>query len=143
MTKATLSLADLNARAASNKGYEFEYLLGGEPTGFFITVLGANADAVAATINAEVNAMRRREQFAAARRAKARQSDVPEFEPIEEDIASGQRLAAVRICGWRGVTEPYSPEAALALCQSNPDVCVQVIAASSALENFLKPSPTT
>lgn len=142
MTEATLSLADLNARAASNKGYEFEFIYGGQPTGFFVTVLGANADAVTRVINAEVNAMRRRAQLAAARSAKSRQSDVPEFEPIEEDIASGQRLAAARIIGWRGIKEPFSPEAALTACENNPDLCVQILAASSAIENFLTPSPT-
>lgn len=139
MTKS-LSLADLNARAASEKAYEFEYTIGGEGTGVHIAVLGQHCEKVASAINAEVNDRRRKEVAAAARRAKARQGEAVEFEPIEDDIAFGQRLAALRIVGWRGIAEDFTPERALLLCQSNPELAGQVLDASNDLANFMKPS---
>lgn len=139
MTK-TLSLADLNARAASEKAFEFEYLIEGEGTGVFISVLGQHCASVAAAVNAEVNDRRRKQAVAAARNAKAR-PDSAEYEPIEDDIAFGQRLAALRITGWRGLTEEFSPDRALQLCQSNPDLASQAMDVSNSLANFMKPSP--
>ncbi|UPT53201.1 hypothetical protein [Synechococcus phage Ssp-JY42] len=139
MTK-TLSLSDLNARAASEKAFEFEYLIEGEGTGVFISVLGQHCASVAKAINAEVNDRRRKQAVAAARNAKAR-PDSAEYEPIEDDIAFGQRLAALRITGWRGIAEDFTPERALQLCQDNPDVASQALDASNNLANFMKPSP--
>jgi hypothetical protein len=66
-----------------------------------------------------------------------------EFTPIEDDVAFGQRLAAARICGWRGITEDFTPDLALRLCQSNPEVSAQVVEASNTLSNFMKVSPPT
>lgn len=140
MTK--LSLSDFNARTASARGYEFEYLVSGQPTGLFITVQGANSETVQAAINAEVNGRRRREAILAAKRAKARTNDAPEFETVEEDLEFGQRMAALRITGWRGVSEPYTPETALQLVRNNPEIATQVLEASNDLGNFMRPSPT-
>lgn len=141
MTK-TLSLADLNARKAAERAYEFEYTIAGEPTGFFISVLGADSEIVTGAMNTELNDLRRRNAIAAARAAKARPGQVADFEPVEDDIAFGRRLAAVRICGWRGLTEDYTPERALQLVNDNPDVAAQVLEASNTLENFMRPSST-
>lgn len=138
MTK-TLSLADLNARAASEKAFEFEYLIEGEGTGFFVSVLGRSSDTISKALNAEMNARRRKLAIAEARNARARPGSA-EFEPIEGDIEFGQRMAALRMVGWRGVPEPFTPEAALQLCQDNPDLAAQVVEASDNLANFMKPS---
>lgn len=140
MTKPTLSLADLNARAASEKAFEFEYLIEGEGTGVFISVLGRHSDVVSKALNAEINDRRRKLVVAEARNAKARPGSA-EFEPIESDIEFGQRMAALRMVGWRGIAEEFTPERALQLCRDNADVAAQVVQASDDLANFMKPSP--
>lgn len=141
MTKPALSLADLNARAASEKAFEFEFIIDGEGTNVFISVLGQHCESIAAQLNAEINARRRKQAVAAVRNAKSR-AEAVEFDPIEDDIAFGQRLAAIRIVGWRGIAEDFTPERALILCQSNPVLAEQVLEASNDLANFMKPSPT-
>lgn len=141
MTKPTLSLADLDARTASERAYEFEFTIGGEGTGFFISVLGQHCESIASQLNAEINGRRRKLAVAAARNAKSR-AEAVEFDLIEDDIAFGQRLAAIRIVGWRGIVEDYTPERALFLCQKNPQLAEQVLEASNDLANFMKPSPT-
>jgi len=144
MTKpAGLSLADLNARQHGAEAFEFEYLLqDGSGSGVFLSVLGAQSEKVTGEINRLVNERRKKEQVQAARNAGSRAASA-EFIPVEDDIAFGQRLSAVRLVGWRGITDPFTPENALALCQSNADVAAQVLEASNETANFLKLSSPT
>ncbi len=154
MTKTTgVSLASLNARKAADVPTEFEYVLEGKPTGLFFKVLGGQSASVTQTVNRLVNERRKEEAV------KAAQATEAVFTPIEDDIAFGQGLAAVRLVGWRkpgeteglapdqverfqGIEDDWSAEAALKLCQSNPDIAFQVNAASNKLSNFIKASPT-
>jgi len=55
---------------------------------------------------------------------------------FEDDVDAGKRLAAVRMVGWRGITEPFTPENALRLCYSNPLVAAQVTENSDNTANF-------
>lgn len=135
-----LSLSDLNARAAADTAVEFEYVTpAGEPSGVFLSVLGAQSDKVTAEVNRLLNARRQKEAAQAATRMGGRDQAV--FTPIEDDIAFGQRLAALRIADWRGIKEPFSPENALLLCQTNADVADQVIKTSGDTARFMKASP--
>lgn len=154
MTKTTgVSLASLNARKAAEVPIEFEYVLEGKPTGLFFKVLGGQSTQVTQTVNRLVNERRKEEA------AKAVQATEATFTPVEDDIAFGQRLSAVRLVGWRkpgetqglaadqverfqGIEDDWSAEAALTLCQTNPDIAAQVLTASNKLSNFIKASPT-
>jgi len=53
-------------------------------------------------------------------------------------VKVGKELAAVRIVGWRGIKEDYTPDNAKKLCASNQMIADQVMSKSNALENFIK-----
>lgn len=137
--RRSVSLASLNAIKASERAYWFDYLIDGEPTGIELGVLGDQADAVTSAINKILNDIRRKQAIQAAKNAKGAAADA-EFTPIEDDISLGQRLAAVRLIGWRGIDEPFTPENALELVRTNDAARLQTLANSGNLGNFIKPS---
>lgn len=135
-----LSLADLDARTASDAPVEFEYITpAGDPSGVFLSVLGAQSDKVTSEVHRLVNDRRKKEAAQASTRMGGRDQAV--WTPIEDDIAFGQRLAAVRLVGWRGIKEEFSADNALKLCQSNADVADQVTKTSNDSARFMKASP--
>lgn len=124
------SLDDLNLVSASENSYEFEYLKGdGRPTGVFISVIGSQAPKVQEWIRKTLN-RRRSQEAIAAKRGK----EVERLVEDDEDFAVG--AAAVRIVGWRGIKESFTPEAAMTLCRNNSEVRDQVFEASNNLANF-------
>lgn len=132
-TKAVMSLSDMNIKKKCEDGYRFEYLNDeGKGTGIFFTVLGAHAPSVQKWVNNELN-KRRKQEAIQAKRGK----DI-DVRLIEEDIEFGVEFMAIRIIGWEGITEAYTSENALMLCETNPMVVEQVKAASEALANFTK-----
>lgn len=135
----TLSLDDLDTAKASSDSYEFEYINAlGEPSGVYLQILGSQAEAVTREVARLVNERRRKE---AARDVARRVGTGPkqvEFETLESDVEFGQRLAAVRLVGWRGITEPWSPANALRLCQGNRELASQITTQSDATGNFTK-----
>lgn len=135
--RATMSLDDLDYISKSDAAYEFEYLTpDGDGTGVFISVLGGQAEVVTREVAALLNDRRRKE---AMRAMKARSNKKQaEFDPIEEDIEFGQRMAAIRIVGWRGISDPFSRENAMRLCATNREVAAQVIEHSDNMANFTK-----
>lgn len=136
-----VSLASLNLVAAADVPYQMPFLNAlGDPTGVVIEVLGAQSEKVTSAVNAAVNG-RRKAEIAAKAAAARRNGEASEFTPVEDDILFGQRLAAARIVGWHGITEAFTPELALTLCQTNPELARQVIEASNDLANFTKVSP--
>lgn len=135
MTKAaaTFSLDDLNVRAAHADAFPMPYLLpDGAKSGVVIQVLGSQSEAVQAATSRLLNERRKRD-FQAARKGGG-----VDFTPVEDDVEFGQKAAAARIAGWEGITEPYTPELALKLCQINPDIAAQVMEASNEAGNFTK-----
>lgn len=133
MTK-TLGLAALSATAAGDVPFEIEYILpNGTGSGVFLQVLGGQSAKVTEAVNALVNERRKR-QAADARKG----GDKSDFVPIEDDILFGNKLTAVRLVGWRGITEEWSPENALTLVRSNADIAEQITTASNDLSNFMK-----
>jgi hypothetical protein len=138
-TNKLFSLADLDATRASGEGFEFEYLdADGNGTGIFFKVLGGQSEAVTREVNALINARRQKEAAREiARRNVLGGKRAAEFEPLENDIDFGQRLAAVRLIGWRGISEPFTPENALTLCRTNKQVAEQIVTASDNLANFM------
>ena len=132
-----VSLAALDARKASEEAHEFEYTLSdGTKTGIFLSVLGTHSHAVTAKTNEMINERRRVEAAREAQAVMDRTLDT--FTPFETEVEFSQRLAAVRIVGWRGIDEDFTPDLALKLCQINPDVAAQVMARSNNLGNFMK-----
>jgi len=133
MNKATgLSLDDLNLVVASENSYEFEYLRAdGRPTGVYIRVLGSQAPKVQEWIRKSLNRRRAQEAIAAKRGKEVERL-------VEDDEQFGIEAAAIRVCGWRGISEPYSPENALVLCSNNSEIREQVFEASNNLGNFTK-----
>lgn len=124
-------MADLNLKAKCAEGFTFPFLDdAGKETGVTFTVLGAHAPAVQKWCNSELNARRKQDAMQAKR---GKDTDV---RAIEDDIDFGVEFMAIRIVGWQGITEPYSPENALRLCVTNPLVVEQVKSASEALANF-------
>jgi hypothetical protein len=138
--KTTISIKSLDARAASEVPFKFEFIdaLGNE-TGVILHVLGGQSDAVTRKVNAMMNERRR----AAATKEVAQKTGgrkPVEFDTVEDDIEFGQRIAAVRLVGWDGLDEPYTPELALELIRSNLDIANQVSEKSSDMANFMKSS---
>lgn len=132
MSKTGLSLADLDLVSASENSYEFEYIRGnGAATGVFISVLGAQAPVVQEWIRKSLNRRRSQEAMAAKRGKEIERL-------VEDDEQFGIDAAAVRIVGWRGLSEPYSPENAKVLVTKNSEVRDQVLEASNNLGNFSK-----
>lgn len=135
MTKTQgVSLASLSA--STSAAFEFEYVTpAGKHTGIFFQVLSGQSETVTAEINKLVN---QRRQAEAAQAALGGRDARTAFTPVEDDVAFGQRLAAVRLVGWRGIEEEFSPERALQLCQSNADIAAQITEKSSNVGNFMR-----
>lgn len=127
-----LDLDDLNLNVKCEQGFEFEYLDGnGNGTGFHITVLGGEAPKVQSWVRNKLNQRRAQEAMAAKRGKDAERT-------VEDDIDFGNEAAAIRIIGWRGAKQEYSPAMALQLVTMNSLVREQVLKASNDLGNFSK-----
>jgi hypothetical protein len=141
------SLASLNARKAAEVPYRFEYLLDGkEPTGVFLHVIGQQAQVVQDAITAEINGRRQRnaqEAMEAAKIVEAGGTPPPVWTPVELEVEFTQAGAAVRLVGWDGIEEDYTPELGAALVRDNGDAAAQVLKASNTLGNFMKVSRPT
>lgn len=137
MTKALLSLDDLDAVAAADEAHEFEFILpDGSGSSLFLHVVGANSPRVKAVEFEIGNAYRKKEAMKAAQRQPSK-----EIARIEDDVATIHKLAAARIVGWRGLKEEFSPENALRLVSINPEIANQVTEISNNLALFTKVSP--
>lgn len=128
-----ISLKDLDLKKKCESPAEME-LLGseGQSTGVRLMVLGGQAEAVTRHINKAINEARRNAALAVRRDRRGHVST------IEEDIEFGVESVAVRIVGWSGITEEYTPDNAVTLCASNTDICRQVREFSEDLANFTK-----
>lgn len=135
---AMFSLDDLDAVKASEVPFEFEYIkTNGDASGVFLSVLGSHSDAVRSVAADLINA-RRAKQAAREMQKQRKGAMAPEFDAVEGDIEFGQRLAAVRLVGWRNISNPYTTENAARLCRINPEVSAQIMEQSDNLANFMK-----
>lgn len=131
--KALPSIHDFNVTKKSEIGFEFEYENEhGEGTGFFITVIGDQAESVKKAVFAKINKERNQ---AAILKKRGKDEPVKSIEELIEDNIEG---VAACIIGWRGVAESYSKESAFLICQNNKLIYDQVKAASENLANFTK-----
>jgi len=131
----TFSLSDLNIQDKCQNAVAFTPVdSSGKPLGIELDVIGAHAPVVQKWVNGALND-RRRADALASRRGK--NTDV---RPIEDDIEFGVEVISIRIIGWRGITEQWSPENSLLLCKTNPDICSQVREFSEEIANFTQGS---
>ena len=127
-----VSLADLDLVSASENTYEFEYLRGdGRSTGVFISVIGGQAPKVMEFTRKYFNQRRTQEAL-----AQKRGKEITRM--IEDDEDFGVDYAAIRIAGWKGIAEPFTPDAAKILCRNNREIREQIMEASDNLANFTK-----
>jgi len=137
-TDVLVDIDDLDYEAASEKGFEFEYIKpDGARSGIFLTVLGGESLAVKAATNDLMDERRRKEAIID---AQTRPGRVKPIDKSADDVAFGKRLAAARLVGWRGIKQPYSSELALKLVTKNSEIAAQVMAESENLGNFTQPS---
>jgi len=139
MTKTNLiSLKSLDARAAADVPFEFEYILpSGEGSGVFLSILGSQSKTVTEAVNRILNE-RRRMQEAAELAARTGGRKAASIISVEDDIAFGVKMTAVRLVGWRGIAEPFDADLALELCEMNQDIANQINERSNDLANFMK-----
>jgi len=128
-----MNLNDLDISKPCETGYEFEYISDstGKPSGVFITVIGSHAESVKQWIRKALNNMRQREAMLA-------KKGKDEVRMVEDDEEFGIESTAIRITGWRGITEEYSHANAVKLCSINPEIRAQVLKNSDELGNFIK-----
>lgn len=137
-TETLLDLNDLDAVAAGDTPFEIEYIRAdGSGSGVFLLVLGGQSEKVQGEVNRLVNERRKKQAQAA---ALTKGPDRAEFTPIEDDIAFGHRLTAVRLVGWRGIKQEWSAENAFRLISRNSEIAEQVTTASNNLANFMPAS---
>lgn len=137
-TEKQFSLDDLDATKASDEAFEFPYTNpNGDLTGITFRVLGSQSESVTAVVNKLVNDRRRKEAARDIKRKVGVGSKAIEFESLENDIEFGQRLAAVRLVGWTGIKESFTPEGALRLCQTNRHIAAQITEQSDEMANFM------
>lgn len=138
--EVSFSLSDLDAVTHSSKAFEFPFLdANGDETGIYLSVLGGNADAVRTVAEELIDARRMKDAARQMNAQKSRPGHAPVvFDKTADDISFGQRLAAVRLVGWRGIKEPCTPENAALLCATNPNVAAQVMEQSDNMANFTK-----
>ena len=127
-----INLQDLDL--TTEQGYEFEYVSESSaiPSGIYITVLSSTSETVKKWIRQSLNKIRTREAMQA-----KRGKDV-EVRTVEDDEQFSIESAAVRIIGWRGIAQEFTPELAVKLCTINPEIRAQVIKESDELGNFIK-----
>jgi hypothetical protein len=126
-----LSLSDLNLVEDCNSPFEFELLDGNsDGTGVLLSVVGDHADVVTKWKSQEINRMRRQDAH-----KKKKGKDV-DFRTYEDDMEFGHEFAAIKIVNWSGISEPFSKENALLLCEINELAVIQINEASSEMGNF-------
>lgn len=136
MAKVLFSLSDLDVTKSCESGFEFEVTddATGKGTGVFLTVIGAHAPTVTNWVAKTLNERRKFDEMQEKRGKKAA------IRSIEDDIDFGNEMVAIRVTGWRGISDEYTPENAIKLCKGNPPIKEQILRASEDLANFTKAS---
>lgn len=136
-TETLFDLNDLDAVAAGDTPFEVEYIRAdGSGSGVFLRVLGGQSEKVQSEVNRLVNDRRKKQAVAAAMTGRGN-PEKADFTPIEDDIAFGHRLTAVRLVGWRGIKQEWSAESAFRLVSRNSEIAEQITTASNTLGNFM------
>lgn len=136
----TFSIADIEAQVSTADAVELEpFLPNGEPSGITLMVLSDQAPGVVAGINELVDKRRRKEQITEAKARGARPGEA--IITAAEDADHVRRLTVVRLAGWKGLDDPFTPENAVRLLKAAPTFVSQILNRSAELGSFTKPSP--
>lgn len=128
-----LSLSELDLTKQCESASKLELLSpDGRPLGVTLMVIGGHSETVSKHINKALNNRRKAEALALKRGKRT------EYTPIEDDIDFGIEATAIRVVGWEGIKEEFTPENALKLCASNADICRQIRDFSEDIANFTK-----
>jgi len=131
-TKKEFSFESLNLTKQCAEAFEVEYVTpDGTKTGVFISVIGKHSERVRQFSLKEIDRRRMRQE----NNARQGKSNFIESAEDEDHIIKD---AAVRIVGWRGIDQPYSPEAAEKLCRINSVIRELAVSTSNDLANFTK-----
>ena len=139
MATKMFSISDLDVTKQSEAGFEFEVQddSTGKGVGVYLTVIGAHAPAVQKFTSKKLNERRVFDEMNERRGKKG------QVRKIEDDVEFGIELAAIRIVGWRGISDEFSQANAVQLCTVNPTIREQILKASEDLANFTKGSHKT
>lgn len=88
--------------------------------------------------NKMINSRRQKEAAREATKRVGVGKRAADFEPFESDVEFGQKLAATRLVGWRGIDEPFTAELAMRLCARNEHIAAQIMQQSDEMGNFMK-----
>lgn len=132
------SLKDLDVTKLADVPFEFEVTdeLTGNGIGLFLSIIGDHSQEILDVIKAHENAARTAEAMAAKSDPRGKQLRVVKF---EDDVEYSNELVAIRVKGWRGIVEPFTPAGAIELCRINPPIKEQILAKSKDLKNFMTP----
>ncbi|MBX9869283.1 MAG: hypothetical protein K2X63_05755 [Burkholderiaceae bacterium] len=103
-------------------------------TGIFLMVLGAHADCVAAHFKANTK------KYIAGSKVAEKQNKEAEFSErlIDNSLQNEVDGAAIRVNGWRNVTQPFSQDTLKAALKRNPQWIAQINKFSDSIGNFTK-----
>lgn len=126
------SFDDLNLNKKCEEAVEVEYVMAdGTKTGVFLSVIGKHAEKVQRFSMKHLDKMR---AFAENSNKQGKSALISSEENLDYIIKD----AAIRIAGWRGINQEFSPEGAEQLCRINSEIRQLVVDTSNDLANFTK-----
>ncbi len=139
-TKTGLSLDDIEKQVSAADAVDLEpFLPNGEPSGITLLVRSDQNPVVVAGIDALMNARRRKELLTEAKARASRPGE--QFITSEEDGEHVRKLTAVRLAGWKGLDDPFTPENAVRLLKLAPTFISQILNKAAELGSFTTTSP--
>ncbi|HYE46220.1 MAG TPA: hypothetical protein VEA44_10660 [Caulobacter sp.] len=135
-TTAEFSVDDILRKVAGDEAAELPiYNNKGDPTGIVFLVKSDQAPGVKEALTALGDGRRRKENMLAAQAQKARPGHEP-FITVEEDAEFVRQAAVVRLAGWRGIKDEFSPATALKLLAGVPAWATQINQKAQELAGF-------
>lgn len=127
-----VSFDDLNLNKKCEESVEVEYVMAdGTKTGVFLSVIGKHAEKIQRFSMKRLDTLR---AFAENSKKQGKSAVMSS----EEDMDYIIKDAALRIVGWRGINQEFSPEMAEQLCRINSEIRQLVVDTSNDLANFTK-----
>lgn len=134
-----ISLAEVAAKVTDDTPVPFEpFFPDGSRSGITLYLRSDQSKHVQDGIFAIMNEGRRQEQIQAEKARRARPGEV--FTPMEDDVGTSRKLAALRIAGWEGLTDPYSEANAIRLLKLIPNFTAQILRKADELASFTRTS---
>jgi L-alanine-DL-glutamate epimerase-like enolase superfamily enzyme len=128
----TIDILAFDAVSKATAGYLLE-LKGPDnitSTGVKVRVLGKHSDVVQDWTSKVVNQMVRDAEY------QKRRGKTAEPQTVEEIRENNRKGAVIRVTGWEGVKQDFSPELLDKVLQRNPHWIDQIIEASDDVKNF-------